>query len=417
MLNRLTEEARQALVMAQQAARGLRYDSLDSGTLLLGLLTDHADAAIRALAQQGITFEAVRGELQSRRPPSHPAERKGAVPYTAEAKALLDAAFGHSHRLKHDGVLRTGHLVLAMARRPECAAAQIMRALGADFAVIELAVTANHVPSLPEPDLELSDEFRAMLVHQAGLAWPRPRIHLLSGLVTMLWYLGTLALLVAASPPSLGPELVIGLTAVILLPVLLVHAIRLRWTRRSTPAGVGVAPCPPELTALVATWGITDFAIWLRNDYRLDDHAIRIGSWARIGVSREVFHRPAESGYVIAHELAHLLRHDPARGVAARWLERSLILPAVLTFTPWIWGVAAASILLHRVVNNWTAELGSDHIAVTLHGPGQMASWVKRTFTSTAWPSTTHPPYAWRLWLARRSRGPVYGPKPDLLEP
>ncbi|MFC7245924.1 hypothetical protein ACFQO7_25895 [Catellatospora aurea] len=263
MLNRLTEEARQALVMAQQAARGLRYDSLDSGTLLLGLLTDHADAAIRALAQQGITFEAVRGSCS-------PAVRRATRPN-------------------------------ARARCP--------------------------------------------------------------------------------TPP-----------------------MRRRCSTR--PSGT-----------LIGSSTRACCAIWLRDDYRLDDHAIRIGSWARIGVSREVFHRPAESGYVIARELAHLLRKDPARGAAARWRERSLILPAVLTFTPWIWGVAAASILLHRVVNNWTAELGSDHIAVTLHGPGQMASWVKRTFTSTAWPSITHPPYAWRLWLARRSRGTVYGPRPDLLEP
>lgn len=412
MLDRLTEEARQALVMAQQAARELRYDSLDSGTLLLGLLTDHTDAGVRALAQQGIDYEAVRAELQSRRPPSHPAERKGAVPYTADAKALLDAAFWGSHRLKHRGMMRTGHLLLAMARKPDCGAAQIMQALGADVTMIELAVTANHMPSLPEPGVELSEEFQAVLVRQAGLDWPRPRFHLLSNVVSALWYLGTLTLIVATSLPALGPELGLGLTAAILLPPLLVYLIRSRWARPRTPAGADLVASPPELTQLLASWGIRDFGIWLRDDYRLDDYAVRIGSWARIGLSREVFHRPAESGFVIAHELAHLLRNDSARGVAQRWLERSLILPAFVTVTPWVWGVTAASIVLHRVAKNWMAELGSDHIAVTLCGPEQMQSWVERTFSSTAWPSITHPPYAWRMWLARRSRATGYGPKP-----
>lgn len=402
MLDRFTEEARQALVMAQRAARGLRYDSLDTGTLLLGLLTDHTDAVVKALAQQGIHFEAVRGELASRRPASHPTERKSAVPYTAESMKLLDTAFRESHRLKHRGLLRSGHLVLAMARTPECGAAHILRALGADFTAVELAAAANHVPSVPEPDVVLSDEFRAMLVRQTGLAWPKPRIHVLSAVFSGLWFLGTLAFILAASPVAVGPELVVGLAAAILLPGLLLLAVRLRRARVPTPKGATLVPSPPEVTALVASWGITDFAIWLRDDYELDDHAVRLGSRARIGVSREVYNRPAESGYVIAHELAHLLRNDSARGLAERWLERSVIIPMLLTLTPWIWGVVLLGLVLHRVVKNWMAELGSDHIAVTLHGPEQLASWVERTGSSAAWLSLTHPPYAWRMWLARR---------------
>ncbi|WP_203907624.1 Clp protease N-terminal domain-containing protein [Rhizocola hellebori] len=402
MLDRFTEEARQALIKAQQAARSLRYDSLDSGTLLLGLLTDHTDAAIRALAQQGINFDVVREEMLARRRPVFRTEQKGAVPYTAESMALIDTAARESKKLGHKGVLTSGHLVLAMVRTPESVAAQTMLALGADLRMIELAVAAGHVPSLPEPAVELPDEFRRMLVQQAGLDWPRPRPHLISTVVNVLWYLGTLAILVVASQHTAGPELVVGLAAVGLLWVAVLHLIMIRRVRIPAPVNSSLMPSPPELMALVARWGISDFAIWLRDDYHLDDHAVRIRAKARIGVSREVFNRPAESGFVVAHELAHLLRNDSMRSVIDRWLRRSFLLPAAITLDPWIWAIIAASLVLHALVKNWEAEFASDLIAVKLHGHEQMASFANRTHVAKGWPSRTHPPYAWRMWLASK---------------
>ncbi|GAA2358867.1 hypothetical protein Cme02nite_35120 [Catellatospora methionotrophica] len=402
MLDRFTEEARQALVMAQRTAGGLRYDTLDSGTLLLGLLTDHADPAVRALAQQGINFASVHREIAASRPAAFAIERNAPVPWTPETAALIDAAHRLSRRLKHKGVLRTGHLVLAMVRDPESVAAQTMRGLGADFAVIEMAVTAGHMPSLPADDAALSADFRALLVDQARRDWPKPRVHVLSAAVSVLGYLATLAFIVLAGPSEVGPELVVGLAAAGLAGATLLHGIRLRWVRVPAPAGASLLPSPPELTALVARWGITDLAIWLRDDYRLDDHAARIGTRARIGVSREVYHRPAESAYVIAHELAHLVRNDPGRHLVARQLWWSLVLPALVTGAPSVWIGTAASLVLHTVIRHWTGELGSDQIAVALHGHEQMASYIERTHSSRHWPSLTHPPFAWRLWLARR---------------
>lgn len=270
--------------------------------------------------------------------------------------------------------------------------------------MIELAVAADHVPSLPDADVVLPDEFRKLLVHQASLAWPRPRIHFASAMVSAIWYLATLAFLAMAGVDTVGPELIVGLAAAGLLVMALQYLVVSRRAALPAAAGSTQLPSPPELSKLVAQWGISNLAIWLRDDYRIDDHAVRVRATARIGVSREVFNRPGESGFVVAHELAHLLRNDPVRGLIDRRLRYSLLLPALVTFTPWIWAVTVASVLVHAVVKSWAAEIGCDLIAVKLHGYPQMMSFGDRIRATTHWPTLSHPPYPWRLWLARRAR-------------
>ncbi|WP_020520146.1 Clp protease N-terminal domain-containing protein [Catelliglobosispora koreensis] len=402
MLHNFTEEARQALIQGQVAARELRFDTLDSAAMLLGLLTAEKDPAVKALVQQGITPQRVREQVTRQRPPAFAETQKRAVAYSAEAQEVLEQAVWESKRLGHKRIITAGHLILAMIRVQHSAAAFALAEIGADFSAIEMAVAAQHVPSQPDAAVELSAEFRQLLVEASGWDWPRPRRHFAGYIVSALWYAATLALMVELTRNTSGPELVLALAAVFLVVRMALYAWRFSRARIPAPESSTVLFTPPQLRELLASWGVSDFALWLRDDYKLDDHAVRIGTKARIGVSREVFNRPAESGEVVAHELAHVLRNDSSHGTFRIWALYSLAVPAFVTFEPSVWVLAAVSLVAHHVMVSWRAEIACDLIGVRLTSYQQMVSFFDRAGGPRYRPARTHPPVALRLWIVRR---------------
>ncbi len=64
MFERYTDQARRVMVLAQEEARLLNHDYIDSEHFLLGLLREGEGVAAKALASLGISLEAVRGQVQ-----------------------------------------------------------------------------------------------------------------------------------------------------------------------------------------------------------------------------------------------------------------------------------------------------------------------------------------------------------------
>ena len=60
VFERLTEQARRVVVLAQEEARRLQHDYFGSEHLLLGLLAVQDGVAARALASLGVTLELAR---------------------------------------------------------------------------------------------------------------------------------------------------------------------------------------------------------------------------------------------------------------------------------------------------------------------------------------------------------------------
>ena len=102
MFEGYTQEARQAIVFAQEEARALRNSTIGTGHLLLGVLGRVAllvplsahDVRVRIGVSDG------KGE--------------GQLPFTDAAKRALEAAPQEAQRLGHDRVARA-HLLLALA--------------------------------------------------------------------------------------------------------------------------------------------------------------------------------------------------------------------------------------------------------------------------------------------------------------
>jgi ATP-dependent Clp protease ATP-binding subunit ClpA len=130
-------------MLAHESARDLRYDSLDSGCLLLGLIGEETGIAAKALAEQGITVDRVRAQLAAQRPPELKEPWEGHIPFTAEAKSVLNSAFHESRRLGHADVA-TSHFLLGITELPQSGAARALSALGADFAELRAKALSHH---------------------------------------------------------------------------------------------------------------------------------------------------------------------------------------------------------------------------------------------------------------------------------
>jgi ATP-dependent Clp protease ATP-binding subunit ClpA len=105
MFERYTEDARQAIIHAQEEARALRSGEIDSGHLLLGVLR-----VIPVLAP--VSADDVRARIGA-----GDADAQASWPFTDAAKRVLELASQEPFRLGH-GQVAPGHLLLALAADP-----------------------------------------------------------------------------------------------------------------------------------------------------------------------------------------------------------------------------------------------------------------------------------------------------------
>ena len=109
MFERYTEDARRAIIHAQEEARAMRSGEIGSGHLLLGVLR-----VLPVLAP--VSADDVRAALGA-----GDADPGAPWPFTDAAKRVLESASREPFRLGHAQVA-PGHLLLALAADPEAVA-------------------------------------------------------------------------------------------------------------------------------------------------------------------------------------------------------------------------------------------------------------------------------------------------------
>lgn len=120
LFTRFTVEARQAVVSAQEEARGLGHDHVGTEHLLLGVL-DQDDRVVRALEAKGLTAAGVRAQLELG--DAHPS---GQIPFEPQTKQALELALRESTR-HGDQVIALEHMVLGIAGATASRGAAILR--------------------------------------------------------------------------------------------------------------------------------------------------------------------------------------------------------------------------------------------------------------------------------------------------
>ena len=138
MFERLTERARQVVVLAQDEARALKHNYIGTEHLLLGLLRQEKARAAHVLESLGITVEEVRYQVARLIGQGHEVTQ-GHIPFTPRAKKVLELSLREADALRH-GDIGTEHILLAIVRENEGVAARILLDFDADAETIRSEV-------------------------------------------------------------------------------------------------------------------------------------------------------------------------------------------------------------------------------------------------------------------------------------
>ena len=135
---RLTDHARNVVVLAQEEARRLKHDYVGSEHLLLALLGERAGLAARVLASMGITLGSARWHVM-RMVGSGEDDSPSVIAFTPRAKRVIELALHEALDLSHN-YIGTEHLLLGLIREDEAVAYRILRDFDADAQRVRTAV-------------------------------------------------------------------------------------------------------------------------------------------------------------------------------------------------------------------------------------------------------------------------------------
>jgi len=138
MFERFTDQAREAVSLAQQEAVALRHDHIGTEHVLLGLVHEGGGLATRVLEQLGISLSAVRAQVEQTAG-SGQGSPAGHIPFTPRAKKALELALREALQLGHS-YIGTEHLLLGLIREGHGVAAQVLVRLGASLGEVRAEV-------------------------------------------------------------------------------------------------------------------------------------------------------------------------------------------------------------------------------------------------------------------------------------
>lgn len=131
MFERFTEPAIKVIMLAQEEARRLGHSRAGTEQILLGLIRDKEGIAGKVLSSQGVQLASARTEVEKiigRGTEVAPQE----IPFTPNAKRLLQSAWAEAQELKND-YIGTEHLLIALSRMDTGVGLQVLKNLNVDI--------------------------------------------------------------------------------------------------------------------------------------------------------------------------------------------------------------------------------------------------------------------------------------------
>jgi len=167
MFQRFTDRARRVVVLAQHEARTLDHDYIGTEHILLGLIDEGQGVATTALTSMGISLEEMRQAVQDSIGRGAQLPESGHIPFTPQAKKVLELSLRESMRLGHE-YIGTEHILLALIREGG-GAAQLMARAGVDLdrarqQVVELLYGHREAGLAAAPPPAAADEITGRLI-------------------------------------------------------------------------------------------------------------------------------------------------------------------------------------------------------------------------------------------------------------
>ncbi len=139
MFERFTDRARRVVVLAQEEARLLGHNYIGTEHLLLGLIHEGEGLAAQALESFSVSLAAAREQVVEVIGAPGSAVSNGHIPFTPEAKAVLERSVDEARHLDHN-YIGTEHLLLGLLRERHGVAADVLAGLGVDGAAVRRQV-------------------------------------------------------------------------------------------------------------------------------------------------------------------------------------------------------------------------------------------------------------------------------------
>ncbi|MEU0009195.1 Clp protease N-terminal domain-containing protein [Streptomyces sp. NPDC006314] len=124
-----TNRNRHSIVLAQEAARTYKHDSIGTEHILLGLLGEPGGLAYEVLLAKTESEQRIRDAIEEAMPPAGQKALRGHIAFRPESKEAIEQASRAAADLGHDWV-GTEHTLLGLIRVEASPAAQILRNLG-----------------------------------------------------------------------------------------------------------------------------------------------------------------------------------------------------------------------------------------------------------------------------------------------
>ncbi|MFC6067226.1 Clp protease N-terminal domain-containing protein [Streptomyces ochraceiscleroticus] len=115
---RFTPRARNVVVTSQNETKAAGHTEIRTGHLILGLLAEPEGLAMKAIAAQGTTPEALREAVTAALPPATGGDVPALIPFDAAAKKALELTFREALRLGHN-YIGTEHVLLALLEQED----------------------------------------------------------------------------------------------------------------------------------------------------------------------------------------------------------------------------------------------------------------------------------------------------------
>jgi ATP-dependent Clp protease ATP-binding subunit ClpC len=135
---RFTPRARQAVTLAEAAARAVPHDYVGTEHVLLGLLDEGTNLALRVLAALEIELDDLRTELIASMPPATFAP-PGHVPFTPKTKRVLEQTTKEAMRFGHN-YIGCEHVLLGLLAVEDGIASEVLRRMGVELRTTRRAV-------------------------------------------------------------------------------------------------------------------------------------------------------------------------------------------------------------------------------------------------------------------------------------
>jgi ATP-dependent Clp protease ATP-binding subunit ClpC len=138
LFGQFTPRARQAVVLAEQAARDVPHNYVGTEHVLLGVIDEGSNLGLKVLQSLDIEIDDLRGELTaSMGPPTD--EAQGHIPFTVLAKRVLELTTKESMALGHN-YIGCEHILLGLIADEGGMAGKVLRRMGVELRTTRRAV-------------------------------------------------------------------------------------------------------------------------------------------------------------------------------------------------------------------------------------------------------------------------------------